>query len=1171
MECICCVLFILFVLFMVLFILEKTKCRSLKQRVEYLEGILKVNNINTTPAVKANINRAPSVNEATVSERTVNKPTVNEATVNKPMVTRPATQPVSGQANRPVEIVNTNAVKPEVSGKTSQLLFAVGVLFVFVAGIIFMTSTWKVFSGISKVFMLAVATAVFSGFGVFAERKLEIRETSVASFVLGSIISALVVGAIAYFKVLGEWFSFKGDGRSMVIALSFLVISLMLFAGYKLYTARGIKLAAYILFLVAMFFVVNQCFSFGADTLMVYSILYSLIFTGLFIFEKYKYDEEKRAQYSILNGVGIVNIVFVFLCGIVALFLFDYIFSAIIFAVLIYLIYATAEFADKKWLYIIIPIYALLTCIYLSLFISDLELSVDVSRLVFAVLTGACFVVFGFVSDYEYSRFNNDADKPWIARFMLADYVFPLALLYIELSGRFKLDIGGNWKEQGSFSDFAGILIATIFIIGAYVYRMVKVKNGCNPFRKIHLLMLAVSGFFGIYGLAFSFKCSGGKLMDTDTYLLIAYRNMDALLLMLIAYIILYVSYYRERNRVINGKSCCTLTAQTFSIVELFVHASMILLLVELYNSAKNNLPLELLLCIVAAALYVLAYFNRNNKYEFVTMLAFVVGIINVINIVYDKLGFINDRFPSITYETKQFLVIALLASGYFCFKQFCYRDRENRVFLIDWNVCGAVAIFIINCYDSYSCAFRVMVTLSIILLYLSYKLSEGFRLILKVFAAAAISIAYMCQDVIAVNPVCSREIAALGIVLFSALLYFVIFRNNKKMIAPICFVLLIVYYGACYVFAITSHGKTAVIKLMCFAFVMIITFIYGKISKIEKYEFLAAGMLTVLCIGLLWVDSSALAMVAIILAGLYIAYLYNSGLIALVGVPLLSGLIVLCAYLTREKFVKCFGTIFDNALLFYFGWIVTFVLMMFVGRLLHKGIIEITENRTGIRTRIDYFALLAIVPFIAACRYAFLVYEDNGVRTFLWVMGIVLSLYFANLYKRIGPVADRVLLCVIAVLVTVCWWTQPVFDIADEFVDEWRIFGLVGLMLFICKSVFKDRREASELLLFITAIVSVLWQGFSALADEGIASVIILGIALVIMLVVSLYFKSKRWYLLSLISLCCLGLYMTKRFLGNGIWFVFVFVVGVFLIVLAARREYRNKKNNEDESDNLE
>ena len=106
---------------------------------------------------------------------------------------------------------------------------------------------------------------------------------------------------------------------------------------------------------------------------------------------------------------------------------------------------------------------------------------------------------------------------------------------------------------------FAGILIATIFIIGAYVYRMVKVKNGCNPFRKIHLLMLAVSGFFGIYGLAFSFKCSGGKLMDTDTYLLIAYRNMDALLLMLIAYIILYVSYYREKEKcqIIKNKVLC--------------------------------------------------------------------------------------------------------------------------------------------------------------------------------------------------------------------------------------------------------------------------------------------------------------------------------------------------------------------------------------------------------------------------------------------------------------------------------------------------------------------------------------------------------------------------------------------------------------------------------------
>ncbi len=114
------------------------------------------------------------------------------------------------------------------------LLFA-GVAFLFLGGIIFLTDTWEILSNPVRALLLLSASVIAFGMNFLAERILKLPKTGLAFYVLGSIFLPLALGGIGVFRLFGDWFSFRGEGRLIVLAVIFLSISITSFAGQHNY------------------------------------------------------------------------------------------------------------------------------------------------------------------------------------------------------------------------------------------------------------------------------------------------------------------------------------------------------------------------------------------------------------------------------------------------------------------------------------------------------------------------------------------------------------------------------------------------------------------------------------------------------------------------------------------------------------------------------------------------------------------------------------------------------------------------------------------------------------------------------------------------------------------------------------------------------------------------
>lgn len=104
-------------------------------------------------------------------------------------------------------------------------LLIIGVLFIIVSGFIFSTTNWEYMSGIARTVLLISMSLVFFAACLLSEKKLKLEKTGFAFFILGGVFLPVSVVGIAYFELMGKWFSFDGDG-SYMIALAMLAVTI---------------------------------------------------------------------------------------------------------------------------------------------------------------------------------------------------------------------------------------------------------------------------------------------------------------------------------------------------------------------------------------------------------------------------------------------------------------------------------------------------------------------------------------------------------------------------------------------------------------------------------------------------------------------------------------------------------------------------------------------------------------------------------------------------------------------------------------------------------------------------------------------------------------------------------------------------------------------------------
>lgn len=238
-------------------------------------------------------------------------------------------------------------------------------------------------------------------------------------------------------------------------------------------------------------------------------------------------------------------------------------------------------------------------------------------------------------------------------------------------------------------------------------------------------------------------------------------------------------------------------------------------------------------------------------------------------------------------------------------------------------------------------------------------------------------------------------------------------------------------------------------------------------------------------------------------------------------------------------------------------GIVVFSVLFFFLaglGRLLHREVFNVkNDSAEHGGKRIDWLSLSSVFSPVA------LIFFGTYAR---WVALILFSLYALNFLKRVRvPIGDRIAKTVTAFFVLLAFWSQPFFDMPEIIVLEYNLLAFVAYFVFIHRWVFYNK--VTKLLLFISACVSFAILGIAAMISADIADALILGITAFAMLVGSFFLKKKRWFILSTVTILVLALYMTRKFWAILDWWVYLLIVGLILIGMAAANEI-SKQNGE-------
>ncbi|MBQ9314679.1 MAG: hypothetical protein IJ220_06810 [Clostridia bacterium] len=133
---------------------------------------------------------------------------------------------VSLQEEQTKNILRENEIRRKESAKNNLILVS-GALLIVLAAIVFLLSTWNTTPGIVKVGVLGILIVVFLGSSSLAGKKYKLEQTSKAFFYIAMAYIPLVLIAIAFFKLFGEYLSLYGEGKFIYLSVCSLFLTLL--------------------------------------------------------------------------------------------------------------------------------------------------------------------------------------------------------------------------------------------------------------------------------------------------------------------------------------------------------------------------------------------------------------------------------------------------------------------------------------------------------------------------------------------------------------------------------------------------------------------------------------------------------------------------------------------------------------------------------------------------------------------------------------------------------------------------------------------------------------------------------------------------------------------------------------------------------------------------------
>lgn len=117
----------------------------------------------------------------------------------------------------------------------------------------------------------------------------------------------------------------------------------------------------------------------------------------------------------------------------------------------------------------------------------------------------------------------------------------------------------------------------------------------------------------------------------------------------------------------------------------------------------------------------------------------------------------------------------------------------------------------------------------------------------------------------------------------------------------------------------------------------------------------------------------------------------------------------------------------------------------------------------------------------------------------------------------------------------------------------------LAGCFLF--RIIWNNIKETIGLINYVITCVIMAILLVNNYAHAELANMLILGITGAIILIISAIMGSKKYVVMSCITLGLMAIYMTRELLANIEWWVYLFIVGVILVGIAIKKELESRK----------
>lgn len=230
-------------------------------------------------------------------------------------------------------------------------------------------------------------------------------------------------------------------------------------------------------------------------------------------------------------------------------------------------------------------------------------------------------------------------------------------------------------------------------------------------------------------------------------------------------------------------------------------------------------------------------------------------------------------------------------------------------------------------------------------------------------------------------------------------------------------------------------------------------------------------------------------------------------------------------------------------------------ILFLLAGRLIHKKVIAQLSGKEKRRYVIDWISISAIFPLG-------LIFIYSLSESTLSLPCILMSLYILSFWGRIdGQKSKQNIATAAAAFLFLSLWGQPFVTLSDHLFTYVSLILFVGYFVFLRWVIWKNHAKTLDMLVFISACISLFVLANLALLSGKISDALVIGIVALLMMSLSFVCKRKKWFILSTLTILLLAIYMTRSFWTHIAWWIYLLAAGLLLIGLAAANEIMKQK----------